>query len=628
VSGSASRRIAVVTGELRGFRPAGGAGTAMTFLALALARMGQSVEILLALQRADAVDGYWGSAYADAGIELRSVPCPDERVEPEGFAFARSAELGLLGEAPDVVIVHDFGAPAYSALRLRQARIGFENTLFVVFCHGTGSYLLDVSGRLSAKNLRHLLATEVFERASVELADVVVSPSAYLIEWMRGQQWQLPERTLVIPYFTRSSALGERAPAAPPTGDGRVRRLAFFGRLDERKGVEPFALALNALEPELLNELELEFIGKPTATWTPARVRALLSSATKRALRRVSFATGLDQHEALARLSREGTLAVIPTLYDNSPNTVYECLERAIPFIASNVGGIPELIAADDRASVLFEPNPAGVERGLRRALSGELRPARASFASSLPYERWADVVAVRPATRASAADARLEVDVVVRGRSPESRSRCLAALKAQTYEHFRVIPDLQAGAAPYVVFLDGDDVPDAELLATLVRAQAALGADVVSCAVRVTADGGNAALCFFAGDPGGPGVLANEYGTAALIRRSLLVDLDTPWPAEHDPDWPLLAGLAASGARVVSVPVPLVTRTARPGAAEEDPSDALLVLDRVERALPVPLRNTARLVAGLAANSGVAASARPAGFARRTLRRLVRSGG
>src|SRR5262245_26420820 len=57
----------------------------------------------------------------------------------------------------------------------------------------------------------------------------------------------------------------------------------------------------------------------------------------------------LDQREALARLSRPGTLAVMPSTGDNSPNTVYECLERGIPFIAGNAGAIPELVSEGDQ---------------------------------------------------------------------------------------------------------------------------------------------------------------------------------------------------------------------------------------------------------------------------------------
>jgi glycosyltransferase involved in cell wall biosynthesis len=658
--------VTVVANELRGFVPVGGMGTATTFLALALARMGHSVEILLGRHGADSINSYWGTTYTRAGIRIRSAPPSEERVEPPNFAVAGNVAAALRADAPEVVIAHDFGAPAYAALRLRQAGIALENTLFVTFCHGARLWIMDLSRKIGVTDLRQLLAFSILERAAVELADVVVSPSAHLVRWMREQGWRLPERTIVIPYFTRSAATGEPARTRGRGDDGGpVQRLAFFGRLDEKKGLRPFAAALNTLEPQLLDGLEVEFIGKPTATWTRERVEGLLTEPTKRVLASVSFETQLDQHEALTRLSRAGTLAVMPSLGENSPNVVYECLEHGIPFIASNVGGVPELVAPEDRARVLFEPTHEGVAGALRRLLSEKhaLRPVRPGFDVDESHDRWAEVIDMRPPPRTRTADEPVDV-VIVHCRSSEALARCLAAVERQTYADFRVIvvaagrtsaevavPEwlagrevvvrseqasfeaarraaLHVGSAPYVVFLDEEDVPDEELLQALVRARAASGADAVSCAVRVADNRGEHAVHVFAGEPGGLGALANAYGNVALIRRSLLGELTGPWPAEGDGDWPLLAGLTVSGADVVSIPLPLVNRGIRPGTVESDPTDALLVVERLERVLPTALRSLARLAAGLAADAGAPELERSGGMARRggAFKRLLQS--
>jgi hypothetical protein len=176
----------------------------------------------------------------------------------------------------------------------------------------------------------------------------------------------------------------------------------------------------------------------------------------------------------------------------------------------------------------------------------------------------------------------------------------------------------LAAGTAEWVVFLDEDDVPERDLVEVLVRAQAASGADVVSCGLLRSG-------CehLFAGEPGGTSLLANGYGTAALLRRSVLRDLPLGWPAADDHDWPLLARLNADGARVVSVPLPLVGRTARPGTLEREPGTALVVIEALERALPDQLRQVARLAAGLAAARRQTTAA-PAGGLGRRLRRLA----
>jgi len=572
-----ARRVTVIAHELRGFRPVGGMGTATAFLALALARLEHPVEILLGRREPHSIDPYWLGVYTNAGIRFRPVPVSADPVEPWEFAHAHAVMLGLRDDPPDVVIAHDFGAPAYSALRLRQAGLGFENTLFVVFCHGPRRYVLDLSPTLEVGDLRAVLGVSILEQAAVELADVVVSPSGFLLDWMRERGWHLPGRALVIPYFTRASATGETAtPIVRPSPDP-LRRLTFFGRVDERKGLTIFAEALNKLEPELLDRVELEFVGKTTRTWPRERVEAMLPAAS-----RVVFAGELEQHEALERLGRPGTLVVMPSLQENSPNTIYECLEHRIPFIASNVGGVPELIAPDDRTRALFEPTAEGVAGALRRVLAdGNMpSPTNPAFGRDASLESWREVVELRPAPRRDHAD---------------------------------------AGGGDFVLIPDGDDA----LRDALIRAQRATSADVVTCGLRLP-DG---RLRLFAGDAAGLGALSNEYGTVALVRRDLLDRLPAPWPEERDSTWPLLASLAASGASIVSIPLALADGRAAPGSVEDDPAAALRAVQQLERALPEALRGAARLAAGLAADArrgGVSDGGLPK-RARRAFRSLLR---
>jgi glycosyltransferase involved in cell wall biosynthesis len=602
-----ARRVTVIAHELRGVRPVGGMGTAITFASLALARQGHSVEILLGNHSPDSIDPYWKTVYESAGVRFKPVPRGDEPVEPWEFARSHGVMLGLREDPPDVAIAHDLGAPAYSALRLREAGLAFENTLFVVFCHGTRRWLVDVAPNIALGDLHLVLGMSVLEQAALELADVVVSPSAYLADWMRGRGWRLPERTLVIPYFMRSEAMGEPASVAARPEPDRLRRFAFFGRVDERKGLKTFAAALNAVEPERLLGVEVEFVGKTTASWPRDRVEALLSDETRAALSRITFESDLDQHEALARLSRPGTLTVMPAIHENSPNTVYECLEHGIPFIASNVGGVSELIAPADRERVLFEPMAEDLETALRRVLAGGTvpPPVRAAFDPGESGERWAGVIEMCP-KRPAAGGGHEEVDVVVvRGESQEALLRCVTALESQTHSRLEVIvadtrqAGLDQGSAPYVVFLDEEDVPDAELVQTLLATRRATGADVVTCGLRL-----DDRLHFFSGDPRGFGAVTNAYGNVALYRRGVLGEVASPPRGARDPDWALLARVAAGGASIVSVPVALVRRRTGPGSVGDDPAAALEVVQLLERTLPDPLRGAVRLAAGLAADA------------------------
>src|SRR5204863_10170494 len=142
--------------------------------------------------------------------------------------------------------------------------------------------------------------------------------------------------------------------------------------------------------------------------------------------------------------------------------------------------------------------------------------------------ERWSEVVSLRPRLPSRTPAGPVDVVVVHRG-SREALSRCLSALERQSHADLRVTvaegasveaaraAGRRAGTAPYIVFLDEEDVPDDDLLETLLRARSASGADVVTCGLRLAGDRERPTLQLFSGEPRGLGLLSNDYGTVAL---------------------------------------------------------------------------------------------------------------
>src|SRR5205807_4173109 len=141
-----------------------------------------------------------------------------------------------------------------------------------------------------------------------------------------------------------------------------------------------------------------------------------------------------------------------------------------------------------------------GVEAALRAVLAdGRLpQPAQPSFDAAASMDAWEEVLA-GPSPSPAPATPSGRVDVIVVRRDPQQAlDRCLAALEQQRYRDFAVTVSegssvatarqqtLEQGSAPYVLFLDADDLADPELLATLVRARHASSADAVGCGVRV----------------------------------------------------------------------------------------------------------------------------------------------
>ena len=351
----------------------GGPGTADSLLSVALARHGYQVELLLAPGREiEPLSPEWRRAYDASGVRVRHL-ADQLRVRPLFLGPASATLEALRADPPDVVVADDWRGLAYLALRSRQLGMAFADTAFVVYCHGPARVLAE-----SAQKVPDTLARfgeQVAERASLELADAVVSPSEWLLGWMRDHGWPVPESARVVQNLWQSTALGEAA--APAAAGSRIGRLAFFGQLREGKGILIFVEALRALESDLLNGIDLLFLGRETPRWTAERIHDALGARVADRVASIRFETRLERSAALAELKLPGTLAVMPSLLDNSPYGVAECIEHGIPFVSTATGGIPELVAGEDARQVLCRPTPDDLAAALRRALTEGTRPAR-----------------------------------------------------------------------------------------------------------------------------------------------------------------------------------------------------------------------------------------------------------
>jgi glycosyltransferase involved in cell wall biosynthesis len=548
------KRVTVVASEVLGMPGIGGPGTADSLLALALARAGHRVDVLVAPGReVTPISPEWEQRYADANVTLRRLE--PVSVRPDFLAPAAAVLAGLRADPPDVVVADDWRGLAWAVLRSRQVGRGFADTAFVVYAHGPSRLLAEAARKVPDTIAR--FGEEVAQRACIELADAVVSPSAWLLDWLREHRWPAPKSAQVIQNLWQSVALDEPAAAAPPSSS--VQRLAFFGQLREGKGIGIFVESLRALDPTLLDGKELLFLGRESKRWTVERIREALGPDLAG---RARFETGLDRSGALAELRKPGTLVVLPTLLENSPYAVAESIEHAIPFVAADVGGLRELVAEADADRVLTAPTTAAFTQALARALADGVAPARSARAPADAREAWLQLV--------------------------------------ETIEPPRPVRTARVDEADWVVVSGPNDKVDDGMMDALASAQASSGADVVTTAVRPADD--PETVHMFLGAPGALGLVENHYGVVGLARRSLV--------SEPEAAWPLFARLALAGARIVSIPDPLATHSGGMGHVADVPGEGLAVLEAFERHAH-ELPDLPQLAATLAAAQGSPESAK-----------------
>jgi glycosyltransferase involved in cell wall biosynthesis/GT2 family glycosyltransferase len=393
--GSQLPRVCIATWEIEGPSRNAGIGTAYTSLADALKRAGYDVTVLFLLG-CHPTDGNmidWVDYYrTEKGMKLIPLPMAHEPRIHAAWASSVSYHtyVWLKEHQHDFDVIHFpecQGLGFYSLLAKRQG-LAFGDATFVVGTHGPTFWVKEGSQDY-IRNLGEL-EIDFMERVSVSAADIVVSPSQYLLNWMQQNGWELPEQTYVAPYVLPKTVLSEGAAAHQKRKD--IREIVFFGRLEIRKGLKLFCDAVDELCAESASrKFEVTFLGKETQIYGRSSI-GYISDRSKAWSVPWHIVSNKYQKAAIEYLQGDGRLAVVSSLADNFPNTALECVGAGVPLLASNVGGIPEIIDPADRENVCFEPRPDVLAQRIRSALENGAYSARpsASFADTEgKWVRW-----------------------------------------------------------------------------------------------------------------------------------------------------------------------------------------------------------------------------------------------
>lgn len=371
---SSATRVCIVTDDLVGPIQNGGIGTANTALAETLGRAGFDVTILFSAGAYSERHSFthWISDYGSRGIKL--VPLPTiTQPYVDGDHLFRSYEVfdWLRRQHFDVIHFHEWHGRGYYSCLAKQAGLAFAQTTLCVTTHSPMLWhKLQNHESLSAL---WEIEMDFLERQSVKLCDVVVSPSQYMLRWLLSEGWELPSQA-----YVQQNLLPPLPFGLSPYIDGiePVREVVFFGRLEPRKGLVLVCDAIDQLPVEVQRGLTLTFLGKDSSVDGMASSEYIFRRSTKWNCAHQCL-TDKSYVEALTYLREPGRVALMASLADNSPYTVLECLHSGIPFVATRIGGIPDLIADEDHDAVLFAPQPDALAQRLKQTLAEGVRRCR-----------------------------------------------------------------------------------------------------------------------------------------------------------------------------------------------------------------------------------------------------------
>ena len=587
-------RICLVTEELAGVGSSGGIGAAFLELAQLLARRGMLVDVLycpIPGSMTEADKPGLSADFAGQGIKLGFLDAAQWVTEPLSYekrSYAIARHLAGLETRYDVVHFHDYKGLGFFATSLKRQGLGLMTTRLVIQLHGPTRWTIDANQSFFVHEDQ--LKIDFMERRSIAQADCVVSPSAYLVRWLRDEGFELPTDTRVIKNVCSQlcESLQRVRALRPHVKTGRAATdIVFFARHEDRKGFAVFCDALSLIEDELAQaKVLVSFLGKfGTVDNQPSGV--FLVDRCKDWRFPIRVRSGMARNEAAQYiLSRPAPVVVIPSPVENSPYTVLESIMLGVPVISSLAGGGHELFAERDYAG-LCNITSAQLADKMRQALQSGLTVPVPSETSEEIDRQWIDLHAqcavALDVRRADTQPDRhpLVTFAITHHERPKKLIDAILSAVCQTYSNFEILvvddgstseeavqalvqvekllrrvggrllrqTNAYLGAArntalreargEYICFLDDDDIARPELLQTLVTAIESTGAHAVNCLnifmeesirseVLTRGDGSPTKVSYV--PLGGPLSLApteNCIGAAtAIFRRAALLEI------------------------------------------------------------------------------------------------------
>ncbi|MBX7144042.1 MAG: glycosyltransferase [Oligoflexia bacterium] len=606
-------RICIVTPDIIGPVRNGGIGTHCYYLALELAKLDRTeVTVMFTGPYEQSSREQIIESFKKLNIEfcdMEDAPgCGFNRHGCEWF-IDRSLRVKEFLAARRFTQVHfqDWQANGFATVQAKHTGVAFYDTLLTVTLHSSSQWVREGMKAWPHHPLQDAML-DYCERYVAQYADVVISPSEYMLNWAQSKGWKLADERKVMPYCFISSTDPKSAQSNAAID---YSHLIFFGRLETRKGLEMFTTGLErALSSSTAHGIKhVTFLGKIGNTQygydAGVHLENLRANLKKHAVE-IDIVTDFSSIQANEFLVKARGVVFICSLQDNYPYTVIECLENRVPFIATKTGGIPELVSNE----ALFAPNINEMTKAI-------VNRAHHIAACSSKYDRskalllWSALGARTETAIKPELDVARKVSICVAYYNyGKYLPQLLESLAESSYPNFEVVavndgstdassvdvfnrmkeqysnrgwqfiskPNEGIGATrnfaashargDYIIFMDADNIAGPRMIETFVSAMQASDADCLTCHFTAFAGDDAPELNFkpvYGYTPIGPclevGPIANVFGDANFCIRRRVFEQLGGFGADRTTsyeDYEFLARLALLGFKLDVIPEPI----------------------------------------------------------------------
>ncbi|MBU4257045.1 glycosyltransferase family 4 protein [Patescibacteria group bacterium] len=248
----------------------------------------------------------------------------------------------LKKEKPDIAMTHNLKGVSYLIPGLiKKLNIKHIHTLHDIqllhpsglMLYGKEKIIVSLPAKIYAAVCRRLFNSPY----------AVISPSNWLMEMHADRGFFRNSKQAVMPNPVPLAIQPSH------TEEAKIFRFIYVGQIEEHKGVLFLISAfLDALDTRCLARHRVSLI--IAGSGSKLKQAKELAGGDKN----ISI-LGKISNEEVQKIMRQSNALIAPSLcYENSPAVIYEAFSHGLPVIASNIGGIPELLI--DNAGLLFKP--------------------------------------------------------------------------------------------------------------------------------------------------------------------------------------------------------------------------------------------------------------------------------
>lgn len=233
----------------------------------------------------------------------------------------------LQKEKPDLIITHNIMGLGFLLPRLlRKLKIKHVHTLHdVQLVTPSGLIIKDKENALQHKFFKMIGYVKTMKRL-IGSPDIVISPSKFLLDFYKKYNFFPKSKKVVLPNPIKGVINAKKVASYN-------LELLYLGQVHKAKGILDLIKSFRKIKIKHIN-LHVVGVGHDFA-----KAKSLAKGD-----KRIIF-HGWIQNTNLISLLNKADILVVPSLcYENSPTVIYEALSIGLPVIATDIGGVAELI--------------------------------------------------------------------------------------------------------------------------------------------------------------------------------------------------------------------------------------------------------------------------------------------